>query len=354
MDSVVKKAYRMEIFPNVQQKNQLEVIFGCIRKVWNIFLGQRIDDFISIGKSDGYKKQSAKLTQLKRLEEYAYLNDVPCESLHCKLKDLQLSFNNYHRKRQEKGYKKYTKKTKQRVIRQNREYKLTDIQCYPQFKSKRGKNSFKVSEDCKLNSNYLYFNGFRKENGIKVDVHREVKGEINFFTISKENNRYFVSINTDYVHQPLPKTGETVGVDLGLKTKIVTSDGKIFENERFAKRNSKNLRKQHKSLSRKVKGSHSYEKQVVMLNKAYKKESNQRMYNNHVISKYLVNSYDEIYFEDLIIKAMCKGKYRKSVHDVGWGQLLLFTFYKASWNDRFVGKIDKWYPSSQICNHCRY
>jgi putative transposase len=214
---------------------------------------------------------------------------------------------------------------------------------FPRFKSKKKKNSFTVPQFAKLEGSRFYAPKFKE--GIKVNVHREVKGEIGKCTLSKTpTGKYFVSILSEEQYQPKEKTGAVCGVDLGLKDFAITSDTKQYEKE---------LKKAQQHLSRKTKGSNSFERQRRKTARLHEKITNSRMDNLHKVSHKLVTDYDIICLEDLNVKGMVKNhKLAKHISDASWGTFVRLLEYKADWNNKQIVKINRWYPSSKTCCEC--
>ena len=193
--------------------------------------------------------------------------------------------------------------------------------------------------------------------GIKCRVHREIKGEIGKVTISKTpSGKYFVSVFTEeeYV-TPLEKTNKSVGVDMGLKDLLITSEGEIFKNNRYTRRYERKLAKAQQHLSRKKKGSRGFENQKLKVAKLHDKIANSRVDYLHKCSISLVRRYDTICIENLNVKGMERNHHlAKSITDASWGSFVSMLNYKAEWNDKKVVKIDRYFPSSQTCNVCGY
>ena len=190
--------------------------------------------------------------------------------------------------------------------------------------------------------------------GIKVNVHREVKGEIGKCTLSKTpTGKYFVSILSEEQYQPKEKTGAVCGIDLGLKDFAITSDGVKFKNNKYTKQYEKELAKAQKHLSRKTKGSNSFERQRQKIARLHEKITNSRMDNLHKVSYKLVSDYDVIALEDLNVKGMVKNhKLAKHISDASWGTFVRLLEYKVDWNDKQIVKINRFYPSSKACCEC--
>ena len=185
---------------------------------------------------------------------------------------------------------------------------------------------------------------------------RKFKGEIRQCTLSKTSTgEYFVSILVETEHKEFEKTGKKIGIDLGIKDFVITSDGFKYKNNRFTKAYAKKLKENQQHLNRKVKASNRYNKQKLKVAKLHKKIVNSRLDNLHKVSTDLIKKYDIIYIEDLNIKGMIKNhKLSKHIADVSWGKFSTFLEYKSIWNDKKIIKIDRFYPLSKQYNNCGF
>ena len=323
----IHKSYRFRLYPNEGQIELLAKHFGCSRFVYNYFLNQREEQYKLTGKGDNYYAQAKVLTEMKKQEETAWLNEVNSQTLQFALRSVDTAYKNF--------FKKLTK--------------------FPKFKSKHFKNSFTVPQFASITEGRLFIPKFK--GGIKCRVHREIKGKIGKVTITKTpSGKYFVSIFTEEEYiTPIEKTGKSVGVDLGLKDLLITSEGEIFKNNRYTKKYECRLAKAQRHLSRKIKGSKGFESQKLKVAKLHEKISNSRVDYLHKCSISLIRRYDTICIEDLNIKGMVKNhRLAKSVTDASWGTFVNMLTYKAEWNDKRIVKIDRFYPSSQTCSFCGY
>lgn len=323
----INRTYKFRLYPNKEQTELLAKHFGCTRFVYNYFLNQRKEQYRLTGKSDNYYKQAKELTTLKKQTETEWLREVNSQTLQFAVRCLEVAYTNFFQKRAK----------------------------FPNFKSKRSKNSFTVPQFASVTDNNLFIPKFK--GGIKCNVHREIKGEVGKVTISKTpSGKYFVSIfvEEEYV-TPIKRTGKSVGIDLGLKGLLITSEGETFKNNRYTKQYERRLANAQKYLSRKKKGSRGYENQRLKVARLHEKISNSRTDYLHKCSISLVRRYDTICIEDLNVKGMMKNHFlSKSIADVSWGSFITMLKYKAEWNDKKVVKIDRYFPSSQTCNICGY
>lgn len=320
----IYRTYKFRIYPSKEQQSILARYFGSVRFVYNHFLAERKQQYEETQHSDDYYKQAKSLTELKKQEEYSWLKEINSQTLQHALRHLETAYVNFFR-----GTAKF-----------------------PNFKSKKNKNSFSVPQNCSLSSGRIYIPKFKE--GIRIKEHRKVKGIVKSMTISlTPTGKYYVSILTEELYEAIQKTNESVGIDLGLKDFVITSEGKKYKNHRYIKQCEKELAMAQKHLSRKQHGSNSYEKQRRKVAKIHEKISSCRLDMQHKVSTDLVRKYDIICLEDLNIKGTVKNhRLAKAINDASWGQFVSMLTYKAELNDKQVIKIDRWYPSSKTCHNC--
>lgn len=323
---VINRTYRFRIYPDASQIDLLAKHFGCTRFVYNYFLNQRQEQYKEKGCSDNYYAQAKVLTELKKQEETAWLKEVNSQTLQFALRNLETAYTNFFQKRAK----------------------------FPKYHSKKGKNTFTVPQFATIEDGKLWLPKFKS--GIPIRLHREVKGKIGKVSLTKTpTGKYFVSVFTTEEYQECMPTNKSVGVDLGLKDLLITSDGEVFKNNRYTKRYEKKLAVAQKHLSKKKKGSNGYEKQRLKVAKLHEKVSNCRQDYLHKCSYSLIKNYDIICLEDLNVKGMVRNhKLAKSIADASWGSFVTMLTYKAAWNNKQVVKIDRFFPPSQTCNVCGY
>ena len=320
----VNKTYKFRIFPNAEQEQNLARHFGHSRFVYNYFLNQRKEQYLKDKKSDNYYAQAASLTQLKKQEGTEWLKEVNSQTLQFALKSLDSAYTNFFR-----GNAKF-----------------------PRFKSRKSKNSFTVPQSGKIVDGKLSIPKFK--DGIKIKLHREVLGTIGKMSITKTpTGKYYVSIFTEQQVEELPKTNKQVGIDLGLKDFVITSDNKKFKNNRYTKKYAKQLKKAQQHLSRKQKGSNGFEKQKIKVAKIHEKIASCRLDTLHKVSYELVRDNGLIVIEDLNVKGMIKNrKLSKHIADASWGNFVNLLQYKCDWYGRELVKVNRFFPSSKTCGDC--
>ena len=321
---IINKTYKFRIYPTVEQEVLLAKHFGCTRWVYNYFLNERKEQYQKSKKSDNYYAQAKTLTEIKKQAETEWLKEVNSQTLQFALRSLDTAFLNFFRGNAQ----------------------------FPKFKSKKHKNTFTIPQFGTVSNGLLFIP--KLKDGIKVKLHREVKGKIGKMNITKTpTGKYYVSIFTEQVIEELPKTNKQVGIDLGLKDFVITSDNKKFKNNRYTRKYAKQLKKAQQHLSRKQKGSNGFEKQKIKVAKIHEKIASCRLDTLHKVSRKLVNEFDVIVCEDLNVKGMIKNhKLSKHIADASWGNFVTLLQYKCDWYGKELVKVNRFYPSSKTCSEC--
>ncbi|MDY0213051.1 MAG: RNA-guided endonuclease TnpB family protein [Desulfuromonadaceae bacterium] len=322
---MTKRAYKYRFYPTPEQTQILARTFGCVRFVYNSILRWRTDAFYQQQLKIGYVEANARLTEMKKDPELAFLSEVSCVPLQQSLRHQQTAFKNFFEGRSK----------------------------HPVFKRKRGRQSAEFTRSAfKYRDGKLYLAKIKEPLDIRWS--RALPSEPSTVTVSKDSaGRYFVSCLCEFEPKRLPVTPSMIGIDLGLKDLFITDKGEKIGNPRHTAKYAARLARAQRQLSKKKLGSANRAKARQKVARIHAKISDCRQDNLHKLSRRLINDNQVICVESLKVKNMIRNpSMSKAIANVGWGEFVRQLAYKAEWAVRQLVAIDQWFPSSKRCSCC--
>ena len=318
------KAFKYRLYPTAPQAEKINQNIGCARFVYN----QLLDDRIKVYRET---KQRSKKTYSILKEEHEFLKKADSRALKYSQANLDAAYDNF--------------------------FKVKSAG-FPKFKSK---HKCRWSYTTENNNGTVRFDGSRlrlpKVGYVKIVEHRLHEGRVLTATISHERSgEYYASVMCEIEQpEPLPVTDKVIGIDLGLHDIIVCSDGERVEAPKYFRKSEQKLAKRQRAFSRTQKGSNGHEKARLKVARCHQKIKNQRNDFLQKLSTKLIRENQVICLEDLYVKGMERNKkLAKSVTDASFSKFVNTLEYKAEWYGRKVVKIDRFYPSTQLCSDCGY
>lgn len=334
---MANKAVKYRIYPTTEQKIMFSKTFGCCRKVYNLMLADKIESYKAIGKF-------APVTPAKYKKDYPYLKEVDSLALANKQQDLQAAFHNTFSKSRKKK------------------------NGFPKFKSaKHSRKSYTTNNQ--KGTVVIIDNGYTKlpkVGKVKAVIHRipDDNWVVKSATVSQESDgKYYVSVLFEFDENEntyIADKTNAIGLDYASDGLYVDSNGNVGTNHKYYRESQDKLAKAQRKLSRMQgsrkgeKKSNNYWKQLRKVNKIHRRIANQRLDNLHKISTEIANQYDVVCVESLNMRSMSNKGFGngKATMDNGYGMFLSMLEYKLSDRNKYLVKVDKWFPSSQICHCC--
>lgn len=334
---MANKAIRYRVYPTEDQKILFAKTFGCCRKVWNLMLSDKIDGYKAAGKFPNTAPADYKA-------EYPYLKEVDSLALANVWRNLETAFRNRFSK---------TRKKKNG---------------FPKFKSKKRSRRSYTTNNQKgtvsiIDSKYIRL---PKTGKVRAVIHRE-PGEgwiLKSATVSQESDgSYYISVLFEFDIPSNPYMADkssAIGLDYASDGLFVDSSGHTGSRHKYYRESQKKLARAQRKLSRKTgskkneKKSKNYLKQLQRVNKIHQHIAHQRLDHLHKLSTETANQYDVVCVESLNMRAMANKGFGngKATMDNGYGMFLSMLEYKLADRNKYFVKVDKWYPSSQICSRC--
>ena len=336
------RAVKVRLYPNKAQEEGLNRVLGSYRFVYNQMLAKR---------QSAYETDKTNLSvfdlqkwfhgTLLKDEQYAWLKEQSTKVMRKAINQMDVAYKNFFK--YHKGFPKFkSKKDKQSAL-------------FP-YEAISKKNTFETKhitltkqlKNIKFRCSDLYHSRLR-----------EYKDNIRSATLSKtKSGNFFLSISievTESEYVKFKKTNKQVGLDLGVKDFVITSDGVVFENKHFLKKEEKKIAKLQRQLDRKVKGSNNQDKQRVRLAKAFERLTRKKENYIHSVVNEILKSYDVVFMEDLNVQGLLRNhNIAKAIQEVGFYRFKEILQSKALVNDKQVVFIDRFYPSSKTCSCCGY
>ena len=326
------RAYKYRLYPNEEQKVLIAKHLGSCRFISNYALDKKVRAYQTDKTNLSRFDIQADLPNMKKSEEYCWLKEVNSLSLQASLANLDSAYTKFFR--EHKGF--------------------------PRFKSKKdSKQSFSIPQNTKVDfeNGRVFIPKFK--NGIKAKLHRSFEGIVKSSTISRTaTDKYFISILVEVNEPDVPMKpiceNKAVGIDLGIKTFAVLSDGTEIPNPKYLKQSLDKVKKLQRSLSHKTKGSKNRDKARRKLALVHEQVTNRRNDFLHKVTSYLVRNYDAICLEDLNVKGMVKNHHlAQALEDIAIGAFNTLLEYKAKERGVNILRIGRFEPSSKMCT-CGY
>ena len=326
----MRTAYKVRAYPDPEQVAILSRTFGCVRVVWNRTLAARQHAYTTTGQGTSYAQTDAALTAMKRDPEFEWLSEVSSVPLQQTLRHQYKAYQAFFAKRAK----------------------------YPRFKSRNGKQSgtytrsaFRIKDgDLWLAKTAAPLRIVWTWPGLDLATLNPTA-----VTVSRDPaGRYFVVLHVDTADpDPMPPTGEPVGVDLGLKDFAVLSTGERIAHPNLLRAKERRLARYQRMMARKRRGSANRTKAKVKIARQHAKVADARRDFLHKASTDLIRRFDTIVVEDLAVANMVRNRrLAKSISDSGWGEFRSMLTYKASRYGRTMVVVNRWYPSSKTCSAC--
>ena len=316
-------AHRIALDPTVKQRIFFAKACGCSRFAWNWALAEWGRQYKEGGKPTALSINK-EWNSIKKVE-FPWVFDSPKDANHRPSLTLGKAFSSFFKKKSR----------------------------YPKFKKKGVHDSFYLSND-----------QFRLE-GSKIRIPRlgwvrmrqplRFEGKIVAATVSREADKWFVSIQVETEVAKYPTAAKSIGVDLGINTAIVCSNGESFKAPKPLKKNLKTLKRASRRFSKKKKGSQNRNKAKKLLAKVHVRVKNIRLDWTHKVTSKLVHENQVICIEDLNVKGMVKNRHlSRALSDIGFGEIRRQLTYKSEMRGRTLVAVNRWFPSSKMCSQCGY
>ena len=325
MATIIQKTYRYRLKPTSAQEELFRQFAGARRFIWNWALAQRKAHYRETGKSLSVATLCLELTQLKRQPGYEWLRLMDSQALQQAIRDLDRAYVNFFERRAH----------------------------LPRFKNrKRSHLSFRIPQRVTLKRDRL---NVPKIGEVKLVLHRHTEGTVKSATFVQDaTGAWYVTLvcHVELADQGEPPVEPAVGLDLGLKDLVVTSDGERMPAPRYYRVAERKFKRLQQHLSRCKKGSRNRQKARRAVARQHLRVKNLRNDFLHKLSATLTSQYSTVCIEDLNVSGLAKTKLGKSVLDAGWSTLRFQLTYKTVWRSKRLVIVGRFFPSSRLCSAC--
>ena len=334
----IKRTYRFRIYPNPSQKELIEKTLGCSRQVYNDFLAMCIESY---EKDKDFKIKKYDLIKLlpEYKETFPYLKEVDSIALQQTVIHLYDAYINFFKHNAS----------------------------FPKFKKKKddyGYITINIKNSIRIERNEIQIPKLGK---IRIINHRQLPESFIFsmVSVSRRGKYYYVSLigeeeyfdYEEYLKEALD-VNNSIGLDFSLSHLYVDSNGNHIDMPKYYEDSLEKLAKEQRKLSHMKKGSSHYQKQLMKIQNLHEHITNQRKNYLHKLSRSLANTYDYVFVEDLDLKKMSERKEELklgiTIFDLGYSTFLNYLSYKLDWLNKKLIKVNRYYPSSQLCSNCGY
>ena len=333
------RAVKVRLYPTAYQATQINKLLGCYRVVYNQALARKITQYNEYNISENRTTLSYWFHhELLNNQNFEYLKEQNTKVLKQAIMDMLSAYKRFYE--QHTGYPKFKSKHNNKQSCRFEKDVITRRNNYTSYKL-----SLANIKNIKFRCNKKYAEYLQKQ-----------KANIRQATLSKlPCGEFYLSIlvDGDLTHKGVQDTNNCIGIDLGVKDFVITSEGEVFNNLHFKKNETNKLKKLQKQLFRKQKGSNNRNKTRIKLAKLYKKINDKKQYYLHYVSNTLINENQVICMENLNVKGMLKNhKLAESISEMNFGEFKQMLEYKARWYNRKIVFVDRFYPSSKTCSCC--
>lgn len=334
------RAIKIRLYPNKEQATMINKLLGCYRVVYNQCLNRKIESYKNEGKTENLSTLGKFVHhELLKDENFIWLREQNTKVLKQAVKDMLTAYKNFFERHS--GYPKFKSKHDNK---QSCRFELGAISKRNDYTTYHLSLANIRNIKFRCNEKYAKYLQKHRDNIRQATLTRLPCGE------------YQLSILVDgSLTRKVKDTNSAIGIDLGIKDFVITSEGEVFDNLHFKKSETKKIKRLQHRLSKKQKGSNNRNTARIRLAKVYKKINDRKQYYLHAVSNSLIDENQVICMEDLNVKGMVKNhKLAESICEMNFGEFRRILEYKANWYNRKIVFVDRFYPSSKTCNNCGY